>query len=252
MNKSLLLLALFALFASTNAVWDWGLTGNTNNDTSGHNLGFGQFGFHEALNFSANASTPEIDEAAIAAAVAQALAEALGSALNGGGSTGTPVISVTPVVVQESQEEKAKKKLKNEMLFGHNFHRKAVGSPELEWDNELAETAKMYAERFERQNMLEKDYNEPGLLASVVLYERGATAAVFDWTSGKSKMKCYPFMENPGRYPNVYDQWSKEKDIFAYTQVVWKATKLIGCAQSGKYFVCKYYPRGNYYGVAPF
>jgi len=241
MNKGLLLFALFALLASTNAVWDWGLTGNTNNDTNGHNMGFGQFGFHEAFNFSANGTSVDLDEAALAAAVAQALAEALGAAFNGG-SIGTPV-------VQENQQEKEKQKLKSEMLYEHNYYRKAVGSPDLVWDDELAETAKMYAERFERQDMPQKDYNEAGLLVS---YDRSPTSSIFNWTTGKSRMKCFPFMENPGRYPNVYDRWSSEKEIFAYTQVVWKATKEVGCAQSGRYFVCKYYPRGNQYGVAPF
>jgi len=242
MNKALVFLAVFALFASSNAIWDWGLTGNTNTNSNGHNLGFGNFGFGEAFNMTVDPSTLDLDEEALAAAAAQAaaqaLAEAFAAAFNSGGAAAQP-----------SQEVQQKYKLKNEILYEHNFYRESVGSPDLVWDDELAETAKMYAERFVKNNMPEKNYNEAGLL---VTYDTGPSFSIFEWGSGKSKMKCFPFMRDCGRYPNVFDKRYSEKDILPYTQVVWKATKEVGCAQSGKYFVCKYYPKGNQYGVAPF
>lgn len=33
-----------------------------------------------------------------------------------------------------------------------------------------------------------------------------------------------------------------------FTQVVWKATKRLGCGQAGKFVVCNYYPAGNVQG----
>ena len=126
----------------------------------------------------------------------------------------------------------------------HNYYRTQLGIPKLEWSNEIADYAKLWAERLaqtcDMQHRKTHQYGEN-------IY----------WTSGSVDELT------------VVDRWASEKEFFDhkkkiyekgvgrkyghYTQVIWKHTTKIGaamvnCPGGGQIWVCNYDPPGNYIG----
>lgn len=126
----------------------------------------------------------------------------------------------------------------------HNYYRTQLGIPTVEWSNEIADYAKLWAERLattcDMQHRKSHQYGEN-------IY----------WTSGTANEVI------------VVDKWASEKDLFNhnkriyekgigkkyghYTQVIWKHTTKIGaavvnCKGGGQIWVCNYDPPGNYIG----
>ena len=56
----------------------------------------------------------------------------------------------------------------------------------------------------------------------------------------------------PGRFPDVVASGAWQR-VGHYTQIIWPATREVGCALSSDaendFLVCRYAPAGNYYGV---
>jgi uncharacterized protein YkwD len=131
-----------------------------------------------------------------------------------------------------------------EMLAAHNAVRAKVGVAPLVWSETLAGVAQEWADtllaerRFDHrpkskygENMYRTD---GGRAAAAKVVERWASeAANFDYKANRCKGEC-------GHY----------------TQVVWGATKEVGCAVarggSREVWVCEYAPPGNYVGRRPY
>ena len=131
-----------------------------------------------------------------------------------------------------------------DMLAAHNAVRAKVGAPALAWSEKLAGVAQEWADR--------------------LIAERR-----FDHRP-KSKYGENMFRLEGGRATpqRVVDRWAAEAANFDYkanqcngecghyTQIVWRATKEVGCAVarggSREVWVCEYAPPGNYIGQRPY
>ncbi|MCL7027645.1 hypothetical protein MKW94_019401 [Papaver nudicaule] len=134
-----------------------------------------------------------------------------------------------------------------QILSGHNAARAEVGVPPLNWDRNLAVFARGYIDEdrradckllySERWSFGETIYTGPRTITAV--------DAVAYWVSGK---QWYTYATN---------SCQEGKDCSDYTQVVWRTTINVGCAQikcdTGDLFIaCEYYPHGNYAGARPY
>jgi uncharacterized protein YkwD len=142
------------------------------------------------------------------------------------------------------------------LLKAHNQWRAKVGSPALQWSEKLTRMAQEWADRLaasgcshrHRGNM---QYGENIYFASPLLWPNGKTEA------------------QPVTPQHVVDDWGKEEKNYDhaanscsgvcghYTQLVWKASKTVGCgmafcADKAQVWVCNYHPVGNVAGERPY
>ena len=134
------------------------------------------------------------------------------------------------------------------MLDAHNIYRSELGINKLEWSDELAANALIWAKVLKRKcsNNLKhspKKYSK-GYGENLALY--------YDTISKAS---------------DVVDYWATEKECFDfktkkcinnnfncghYTQIIWRNTTEVGCAvvqcEDKQIWVCQYNPPGNYIG----
>ncbi|MEX1001769.1 MAG: CAP family protein [Crocinitomicaceae bacterium] len=131
---------------------------------------------------------------------------------------------------------------KEALLERHNYYRKKVGVPPLEWSDSLSVYAQNWADQLAKKCMLkhrpQDDYGEN------VYGSSGETTAI-----------------------RVVDYWASEEEFFNhrrpvyksgkgyghYTQIIWRDTKLLGagvaqCKGGGQIWVCNYDPAGNWTG----
>lgn len=129
----------------------------------------------------------------------------------------------------------------------HNFWREQVGQPPLQWSDELAAEARIWAEELARRGCQMEHRPGSGKWGTV----HGEN--IF-WASG---MDADALM--------VVDAWAEERQFYQaatgkcrggicghYTQLVWKTTRQVGCgmARCGEeeIWVCNYDPPGNFVG----
>jgi uncharacterized protein YkwD len=144
-------------------------------------------------------------------------------------------LSMLPIL---SQANTAIDEFQDEILGTHNELRARHDSPELQWDDTLAEYAHRHASQCEFRHT-HGPYGE-----NLAAGYPSAEAALTAWYD---EQKHYSY-SNP--------QFSTTTGHF--TQLVWKSTRKIGCASvpcngrngtPGNYLVCEYSPGGNV--VAP-
>jgi hypothetical protein len=137
------------------------------------------------------------------------------------------------------------------MISAHNQARRQYGSGPLVWDETLARDAAIYAQKLARSGRFEHDPQ----------VGRRPKQGENLWVGTRS---AYSYAEmiglliderryfRPGRFPAVSrtGDWSQ---VAHYTQIVWPATRQVGCAtasnRSSDYLVCRYLPAGNVVGV---
>ena len=134
--------------------------------------------------------------------------------------------------------------LKLMILEQHNFQRKIVGSPPLEWSEELELEAQNFANSIAKNPLIthyDKNYGQN-------LY----------------------YIRDTSQIPYAIQKWIDESLFYYgqavnadnlrlfqhYTQIIWCKTKYIGCALSKLpsgmlVFVCLYLPAGNQLGESP-
>ncbi|HVF37091.1 MAG TPA: CAP domain-containing protein [Sphingomicrobium sp.] len=137
------------------------------------------------------------------------------------------------------------------MIKAHNDARRQYGSAPLAWDDGLARDAATYARQLARSGRFHHDpqigrYPRQG--ENLFMGTRGAYRY--------SKMVGLLIDERrdfrPGRYPYVSrtGDWSH---VSHYTQIIWPATRRVGCATASShandYLVCRYLPAGNVVGT---
>ena len=136
--------------------------------------------------------------------------------------------------------------LARQFLVEHNAVRVALGERPLVWDDELTQYAQWWAT--ERQGDCELQHSN-GRYGENIFWGSGEgwtpAQAVASWVSER---QAYKYLSN-----------SCEGEACGhYTQVVWRATRRLGCASvacdggKGTFITCNYDPPGNYNGERPY
>jgi uncharacterized protein YkwD len=132
----------------------------------------------------------------------------------------------------------------DEMLAAHNSIRAKLNLPPFAWSEKLAKAAQEWADTLIKdgtfrhpakllwgQNLAEVDRDE--LLPDQVVGKWASEAAEYDYKTNRCSGTC-------GHY----------------TQLVWRDTKEVGCAEARRgdreVWVCNYSPPGNYAGMRPY
>lgn len=139
------------------------------------------------------------------------------------------------------------------VLAAHNQERLALGLEPLSWNQALARSAQQWADhlaatgRFEHAPENRVTPEGENLWAGSKGYF-APEAMVDAWIREKQFFR-------PGLFPDN-STTGKVEDIGHYTQVVWRATTQVGCAQAASasedILVCRYAEAGNYRGEKPF
>ena len=124
----------------------------------------------------------------------------------------------------------------------HNRERAAVGDSPLSWSTELEQHAVNYANHLSRYGCKLQHAKGTG---------QGENLYAMYGGKGSLAKASKAFADE-----KVYYQGFYSKQVGHYTQMVWKGTKMVGCAQSTgnrcSTVVCRYYPPGNYQGQRPY
>lgn len=139
------------------------------------------------------------------------------------------------------------------ILAVHNRERQNLGLEPLSWNQALAQSARQWAEhlaatgRFEHAPENRSTPEGENLWAGTKGYYP-PEAMVGAWIQEKKFFRPGPFPAN--------STTGRVEDIGHYTQVVWRATRQVGCAQAASanedILVCRYGEAGNYRGEWPF
>ncbi len=134
-----------------------------------------------------------------------------------------------------------------EILNAHNAERRAVGSPDLKWDADLAEDAQDWANNLARSGTMthasQRGQGENLYMSGIG--RMSITQMVGGWIAERAN-----YIPG-GAHPNV-SKTGNWADVGHYTAVVWSGTTSVGCAvgRGAKYdfLVCRYSPPGNMRG----
>jgi len=139
------------------------------------------------------------------------------------------------------------------ILEAHNRERAALGVPRLRWNADLARAAGQRASDVARNgrfgHILGHLHGGPG--ENLWAGTRGVyapQAMVQRWSDEKRNFR-------PGIFPDN-SRTGKVADVGHYTQMVWRATRDVGCARAASdtedILVCFYTEPGNFLGERPF
>ena len=152
------------------------------------------------------------------------------------------------------------------MLSAHNSYRSTVGSPALKWSNNLQAKAKAWADQLKAKGCGMK-HSGPGenlFWASAAKSATGKDAeGNWIWKSTLQPVSDKKVTDSWGSEKQWYDYASNQcnapsgKACGHYTQVVWKKTTEVGCANAvcddfSQVWVCNYAPAGNMQGEKPY
>lgn len=139
------------------------------------------------------------------------------------------------------------------VLAAHNQERQTLGLEPLSWNPALAQSAQAWADhlaatgRFEHAPENHRDPEGENLWAGTRGYF-APEAMVNAWVREKKFFQ-------PGIFPNN-SITGRVEDVGHYTQLVWRATTEVGCAEASDaredILVCRYAEAGNYRGERPF
>jgi len=139
------------------------------------------------------------------------------------------------------------------ILAAHNQERLECGLQPLSWNDALARSAQQWADHLAATDRFEHAPENPlapqgeNLWAGTKGYFE-PEAMVDAWVREKRFFQ-------PGVFPNNSTTGSVE-DVGHFTQIVWRATTEVGCAEATSaqedILVCRYADAGNYIGERPF
>jgi len=169
----------------------------------------------------------------------------------GGGEVegdGIPKLDTRPKMTAEPPQDEAIAL----SLEAHNKWRAAVGSPPLEWSEELAKSAKQVAASCAKKGKLaHSSFDGENLSAQLKNYD--PYSHVSDWGSEIKDMD----LSAPRTFPDCAKSGKDYTDIGHYTQLVWRETQKVGGGyavdKKGMVFYCCHYsPGGNKKGASVF
>ena len=129
----------------------------------------------------------------------------------------------------------------------HNGERETLGIAPLAWSPELAAQARQWAASLARRRVFEHSGGGGGQGENLWM----GTAGYYSPEDMIGGFLAERRWFRPGVFPRVSrtGEWS---DVGHYSQIVWPATRQVGCAlaQGGgdDYLVCRYWPAGNVMG----
>ncbi|HWU54254.1 MAG TPA: CAP domain-containing protein [Rhizomicrobium sp.] len=177
--------------------------------------------------------------------------------------TGTKTVTAVPEVDAPSvmpapsppaaETKKPAPAFDGRILAAHNRERENLGLEPLSWNPALAQSAQRWADHLAQTGRFEhapENHAAPegeNLWAGTRGYY-SPEAMVNAWIREKRFFR-------PGAFPDN-STTGKVEDIGHYTQVVWRATRQVGCAEAASasedILVCRYAEAGNYRGEQPF
>lgn len=145
------------------------------------------------------------------------------------------------------------------MLQAHNRWRAQVGVPPLVWSDALAQSSARWAAQLDQGGQCGMEHSDTPDLGENLYW-----ASPVRWSNGlRTLQELAPAF--------VVDVWGRESADFQvdanscrpgktcghYTQIVWRATREVGCAMrvcgaKDQVWVCQYLPAGNYIGQRPY
>ncbi|HEV2818018.1 MAG TPA: CAP domain-containing protein [Allosphingosinicella sp.] len=140
--------------------------------------------------------------------------------------------------------------LERAMLSGHNEARAALGLAPLRWNAALAADARRYADELARTGRFAhspQPRGDPPQGENLWTGTRGAYSypeMIGHWVAERRFYRPLPVPDSSvsGRFG----------DVGHYSQIVWRATQEVGCAEARNrrddYLVCRYLPAGNIVG----
>ncbi len=139
--------------------------------------------------------------------------------------------------------------LDEKLLDAHNLERRAFGVAPMAWDRDLARAADAYAFELAETGRWAHAPAEQRIGQGENLWK--GTRDRFEpkrmvgrWSAGKTLFQ-------PGTFPHVSRSGNWE-DVAHYTQVVWPASRRVGCSLRSSdrydYLVCRYSQPGNAIG----
>ncbi|HEY2010383.1 MAG TPA: CAP domain-containing protein [Rhizomicrobium sp.] len=137
--------------------------------------------------------------------------------------------------------------------MAHNGERLELGLPPLNWNDALAQSAQQWADHLAATGRFEHAPENRDAPQGENLWEGSKgyfspEAMVDAWIREKRFFR-------PGIFPNN-STTGRVEDVGHYTQLVWRATHEVGCAEassgSDDILVCRYAEAGNYIGDRPF
>lgn len=140
-----------------------------------------------------------------------------------------------------------------DLLEAHNDARRDVGVPQLRWSNRLAGQAHEWAQHLAREGRMIHANRSQRAGAGENLWMGHAGYYDADVMVGGFLAERQHFRH--GTFPEV-SRTGNWRDVGHYTQVVWRATREVGCAvargETDDFLVCRYFPAGNIYNQPPF
>lgn len=139
------------------------------------------------------------------------------------------------------------------ILMAHNQERERLGLEPLNWNNELAQAAQQWADHLANTGRFEHAPENPVAPEGENLWagtkaHYAPEAMVGAWIQEKRFFRFGVFPDN--------SVTGRVEDVGHYTQVVWRKTREVGCAEaSGQQediLVCRYNDAGNYIGELPY
>ena len=167
-------------------------------------------------------------------------------------SVGADIDAVKRVTGLSASEREA-------MLQAHNRWRAQVSVPPLVWSDALAQSAARWAAQLDQGGQCGMQHSDVDDLGENLYW-----ASPVRWNNGqRTQQEIRPAF--------VVDVWGQESADFQaatnlcrpgktcghYTQIVWRATREVGCAMrvcgaQDQVWVCQYLPAGNYIGQRPY
>ena len=134
--------------------------------------------------------------------------------------------------------------LESAMLAAHNAVRAQVGVPPLTWSNRLAKIAQQWADHLvANRKFSHRPHSVYGENLFAITGGTSSVEQVVDAWAGEARNFDYRRNKCHG-------------DCGHYTQIVWSATREVGCAVAGgkgrEVWVCDYDPPGNWVGMRPY
>ncbi len=133
------------------------------------------------------------------------------------------------------------------ILVLHNQERDRIGQPSLSWSPRLESQAREWARSLASRGAFEHSRERAGAGENLWMGSAGYYEPE-DMIGGFLREK-----QNfrPGLFPNV-SRTGNWADVGHYTQLIWPATREVGCAiaegRGNEVLVCRYLPSGNWVG----
>ena len=133
------------------------------------------------------------------------------------------------------------------VLAAQNAERQRIGQPELVWSDRLAAQAQLWANSLVRRGSFEHSSGGSGQGENLWMGTSGAYSPEEMIDGFISEARDF----RPGRFPHV-SRTGNWADVGHYSQIIWPATREVGCAlargRGNDVLVCRYWPAGNVMG----